>query len=258
MNTAQALPAPETTLIFGDCLDEIPKLPRASVDLVLCDLPFGVTQAEWDQPINLGALWWAYSKVLKTTGNVVLFGVQPFSTDLVRSAPHLFRYSMVWEKNKPRGHLNVKKRPMMAHEDVLVFGRPGAFYHPVMSQGHTPQNEATNAGSTLYGAVKPTRSRSGATDRYPTSILRFPVVNNDDPSRIHPTQKPVPLLEHLISLFCPPGGTVLDNAMGSGATIVAANNVGRGAIGIESNAEFFEAARARIAPTPPICEPQEK
>lgn len=242
----------QAKLVHGDCLDEIRKMPRESVDLVLCDLPFGMTQAEWDKPINLGALWWAYSHVLKLTSNIVLFGMQPFSSTLIQSAPHLFRYSLVWAKNKSRGHLNAKKRPMTAHEDILVFGRAGAYYCPVMSGGHSPQHEALNerrslqGKHTLYGSVKPHPSRAGATDRYPTSVLNFPVVNNDDPDRIHPTQKPAALLERLINLYCPPQGWVLDNAMGSGSTIIAANAVGRHAVGIELDKEFFMKAKAKI------------
>lgn len=239
-------------LVRGDCLDEIRTMPSRSVDLVLCDLPFGITQAGWDKPINLGALWWAYSKVLKDTSNVVLFGVQPFSSALVQSAPHLFRYGLIWAKNKSSGHLNAKKRPMVAHEDILIFGRPGAYYRPVMSRGHAPQHEAMNERRSLrgeralYGSVKQHRSRAGARDRYPTTVLTFPVVNNDDPGRIHPTQKPVALLEYLIKLYCPPRGLVLDNAMGSGSTVIAANNLGRRAVGIELDEDFFAKAEARI------------
>jgi len=134
---------------------------------------------------------------------------------------------------------------------ILIFGRPGAYYHPVMSGGHAPQHEAMNERRSLrgeralYGSVKQHRSRAGATDRYPTTVLTFPVVNNDDPDRIHPTQKPIALLEHLIELYCPPKGWVLDNAMGSGSTVIAANNVGRHAVGIELAKDFFMKAEVR-------------
>lgn len=237
-------------IYFGDCFEVFPELPQSSVDLVLCDLPYGCTQASWDTPLDLSALWREYKRLLKPSGNILLFGVQPFTSKLVSVGSELFKYSLVWIKNKPRGHLNAKKRPMTAHEDVLVFGRSGSWYVPVMTNGHKPQNKATNerrslAGKTaLYGAVSCHPSRVGATDRYPTSVLSFPVLNNDASERVHPTQKPIPLLEHLIKLYCPPEGVVLDNAMGSGSTVVAAANLGRNAIGIEKDIEFFNKAQA--------------
>lgn len=241
------------TTYSGDCLTRLALVTASSVDLVIADLPYGTTQASWDQPIDLGRLWSGLDRIVKRSGNVIMFGAQPFTSQLVVSAGKRFRYAMVWRKNRATGHLNARRMPMRAHEDVIVFGRPGAFYAPQMTTGHQPMNYAINerraskGETSLYGSVRPTVSRAGATDRYPTTVLSFDVLGNDDPTRIHPTQKPVELLKWLVRSYSPSRGVVLDPTMGSGASGVAALEEGRDFIGIESDPSFYAKACFRLA-----------
>lgn len=236
-------------LINGEAIEEMKKLENASVDLVICDLPYGLTQNQWDSIIPLEELFKEYKRVCKENAAIVLFGAMPFSADLVNAGREMFKYSLVWQKNKSTGHLNAKKRHMRQHEDLLVFCKKMNIYNPQKTQGHKPMNFAINERgsdedkySTNYGAVVPTSSNAGSTERYPSTLLDFPVVNNDDKSRIHPTQKPVLLLENLIKTFSNEGAVVLDNAMGSASTGIACLRLKRNFIGIELDREYFDKA----------------
>lgn len=225
------------TLMQGDCLDLMPLLPDASIDLILCDLPYGTTQNKWDSVIDLPTLWKEYMRISR--GAVVLTACQPFTSALIMSNLAWFRHEWVWEKNKASGHLNAKRRPMRAHEDIVVFAENQPRYFPQMTEGHKPGNYAKRAAqSTCYGAAESTEY-GGSTKRYPRSVQLFPVMNNDDPEKSHPTQKPVALMEYLISTYTNEGDTVLDNCMGSGTTGVACLNTGRKFIGIEKDPEYF-------------------
>ena len=233
------------TLIQAECLEAMKHLPTGSVDMVLCDLPYGTTQNKWDSVIPFDALWEQYKRVCK--GPVVLTASQPFTSAVVMSNPEWFRHEWVWEKNKASGHLNAKRRPMRAHEDILVFARTQPAYNPQMTDGHRPGNYAKRASqSSNYGAAGSTEY-GGSTQRYPRSVLQFPVVNNDDPNKTHPTQKPVALMEYLIRTYTERGQVVLDNTMGSGTTGVACINTGRRFIGIEREANYFDIACERVA-----------
>lgn len=237
---------PSFQLFEGDCLDVMPSLPSGSVDLVLADLPYGTTQNKWDSIIPLEPLWREYWRLCG--GAVVLTASQPFSSSLVNSQTSRFQCEWVWEKNKASGHLNVKRAPMRAHEVALVFAARQPTYNPQMTEGHAPANAVPRRGgdSPNYGAQKPSGKYGGSTLRYPRSVLQFPVVNNDDPEKRHPTQKPVPLFEYLIRTYTNPGDTVLDNTMGSGTTGVAAANTGRAFIGIERDPTYFAIGQSRI------------
>lgn len=172
--------------------------------------------------------------------------IQPFASTLVGSQVRHFRHEWIWEKNKATGHLNAKRAPMRAHELVLVFAKAAPLYQPQMTDGHEPGHAATRRAFTPnYGAQRPT-SYGGSTQRYPRSVLRFPIVNNDDPGKVHPTQKPEGLMAYFVRTYAPEGGTVLDFAMGSGTTGVAAVNTGRNFIGIERDPGYFEIAERRI------------
>lgn len=227
-----------------DCLVGMSRLETGTVDLVLCDLPYGTTDCPWDQVLPFEPLWEQYQRVLKPRGALVFFAAQPFATDLINSARKLFRYDLVWEKTAAVGHANANRMPMRAHELILVFYRRLPKYHP---QGLIPlerpvvrQADGKKAGS-VYGRLK-----GGSVQRYtnyPRSVLRY---SNRKGKRLHPTQKPVDLLEYLVRTYTDPGDLVLDNCMGSGSTAVAALQAGRRFVGFETDVGYFEAARRRV------------
>lgn len=232
-------------LISGDCLTVMNQLPDSSVDMILCDLPYGTTQNKWDVVIPMDQLWGHYRRLCR--GAIVLTASQPFTSQLIVSNIGQFRYEWIWSKNKSSGHLNAKKRPMLSHESIVVFSENSPVYFPQKTVGHRPSNYAKRTTATEnYGKQVSTVYEGGSTDRYPVSVLNFNVVNNDSPDRYHPTQKPAELLEYLIRTYTTEGQWVLDNCMGSGSTGVACANTGRNFIGIEKDAEYFEIARKRI------------
>lgn len=225
----------------GDCLELMKDIPSGSVDMILCDLPYGTTQNKWDTVIPFQVLWGEYWRILKPNGAVVLTAAQPFTSALVMSQVSNFKYGWVWKKSKPTGHLNAKKQPMRNTEDVLVFCRAQSVYNP---QGTKPTDvmvSRTNRGN--YGECSKT-TRQTVTG-YPTTILEFPTENGT-----HPTQKPVALMEYLIRTYTNEGETVLDNCMGSGTTGVACVNTNRNFIGIEKDPAYFQIAKDRINQAP--------
>lgn len=232
----------------GDCLQVMAGMADQSVDLVLCDPPYETTQNAWDTVIPFEPMWAHLWRICR--GPVVLTAIQPFSSALVMSQPQFFRHEWVWEKNKATGHLNAKKAPMRAHELALVFSRKPLLYRPQMTDGHKPGNYAVRRTYTPnYGSQRPTEY-GGSTQRYPRSVQKFPIINNDDPQKMHPTQKPEAWMEYLIRTYSDEGATVLDFAMGSGTTGAACRSTGRRFIGIEKDARYFEFARGRLAPSP--------
>lgn len=235
-------------ILQGDCLAEMPHVPTGSVDLVLTDPPYGTTACTWDTVIPFEPMWREVRRVLKPHGAAIFMASQPFTSALVMSNPRSFHQALVWSKNKPSGHLNAKKRHLTGHEDILIFCAGVPTYNPQKWQSR-PANKATRIQATpVYGAQVSTTYEGGQTDRYPTSVLPFAVVNNDGTGegRFHPTQKPVALMEYLIRTYTNEGETVLDFAMGSGTTGVACANTGRRFVGVEKDAAFFEIAKARI------------
>lgn len=225
---------------LGDCLQVMRTMPDHSVDLILCDLPYGTTQNAWDSPIALSELWEAYVRVAKLNAAIVLTANQPFTSTLIVSNRKWFKYAMVWEKSLKTNFLNAKKQPLRAHEDVLVFYDKQCTYNP---QGL--RSGAINGGNGLtgsYGKWKP-RSATQQFTGYPTTIIRVP---NPNQGNIHPTQKPVPLFELLILTYSNPGDLVLDNCIGSGTTAIAAINTGRHYLGIESDERYYKMATARV------------
>lgn len=234
-------------IINADCFDVFPEIPDGSIDMIFCDLPYGTTRSPWDSVLPFERLWPEYERIIKNNGAIVLFAKAPFDKVLACSNLELFRYEWIWEKNKATGHLNAEHMPMQAHENLLVFYKQPASYFPQMSQGHRPMNAATNNHkSTVYGSGTPWSNESGKTERFPRSVLHFPVVNNDDPERIHPNQKPVELLEYMIRTYTEPGQTVLDNCAGSCSAAVAAARSGRNYIMIEKDSEFAARGQKRI------------
>lgn len=231
-------------LIEGDCLEVMRTLRPQSVDLVLVDVPYGSTQNAWDSVIPFEPMWEAIWRVCR--GPAVFTAMQPFSSALVMSQARHFKHEWVWEKNKATGHLNAKKAPMRAHELVQVFGIGTVPYFPQMTDGHEPGHAATRRTYTPnYGAQRPT-DYGRSTQRYPRSVQRFDILNNDSPEKEHPTQKPVELMAYLIETYSLPGQTVLDFCMGSGTTGVACQQTNRNFIGIEQDAAYFTIAERRL------------
>lgn len=231
-------------LYCTDCLVGMTRVETGSVDLILCDLPYGTTDCAWDTVIPFQPLWEQYRRVLKPRGAAVLMAAQPFATDLINSARKLFRYDLVWEKTSPVGHANANRMPMRAHELVLVFYRRLPKYHPqglvTLERPIIRKARETKGGSVYHGMQKASVQRY---TNYPRSILRFP---NRAEKRVHPTQKPVALMEYLIQTYTDPGDLVMDNCMGSGTAAVAALNTGRRFVGFEKDGRYFELARNRV------------
>lgn len=232
----------EFELHLGDCLDKMKLIPDGSVDMVLCDLPYGTTQNKWDAVIPFDRLWAEYRRVGKPNCAYVLTAAQPFTSAVVMSQPALFKYQWVWEKSIATNFLNAKKQPLRNHEDVLVFSDGQATYNPQMVPGERKTSRRVGTKTSNYGkADKETFYDS--TERYPLSVQKFG--SRDDGPALHPTQKPVALMEYLIRTYTNEGETVLDNTMGSGTTGVAAIKSGRRFIGIERDEKYFEIAKQR-------------
>jgi site-specific DNA-methyltransferase (adenine-specific) len=228
-------------LMKGDCLEMMKLIPEGSVEMVLCDLPYGTTQNKWDAVIPFDQLWAEYRRICK--GAIVLTAAQPFTSALVMSNPGLFKYQWVWEKSVATNFLNAKKQPLRNHEDVLVFYAEQPTYNPQMVPGERKTSRRVGTKTSNYGkADKETFYDS--TERYPLSVQRFG--SRIDGAALHPTQKPVALMEYLIRTYTNEGDTVLDNTMGSGTTGVACVNAGRKFIGIERDDKYFAIAQKRI------------
>ena len=225
-----------------DCLAGMRRIPDKGVDMILCDLPYGTTQNKWDSVIPLGSLWEEYLRIIKDDGAIVLTAQTPFDKVLGASNLALLRYEWIWEKNKPTGHLNAKKMPMKAHENILVFYRKLPTYVPQGLQLKLkPTVSKGGAGNgTNYG--KSDRDALQVYENYPRDVLRFDM----DTKTVHPTQKPVDLFRYLIRTYTNPGETILDNCMGSGTTAVAALLEGRNFIGFEMDAGYVEFANRRL------------
>ena len=229
------------TIYHGDCLEIMPTLPAASVDLVLCDLPYGTTACKWDVVIPFDPLWREYWRVVR--GAVVLTASQPFTAMLIGSQIEHFRYALVWEKEQATNFMFLKKQFGKVHEDIGVFYRSQPTYNPQKTLANAPTRSGSANKVQSHALFGGTPKESGSMDRYPGSILRF----NRDRTKQHPTQKPVALMEYLIRTYTNPGDTVLDNCMGSGTTGVACVNTGRSFIGIEIEERYCEIAAKRLA-----------
>lgn len=235
----------------GDCLELMKEIDDKSIDIILCDLPYGVTsQNKWDVIIPFDKLWKQYERIIKDNGAIVLTAMQPFTSMLIMSNLKLFRYEWIWEKNKSTGFLNAKKMPLKNHENIVVFYKKLPTYNPQKTTGHKPVNSYTKhtTDGSNYGKTKQGITGGGQTDRYPTTIQKFSVVNNDNSgnNKYHPTQKPVEMFEYLIKTYSNEGDIVLDNCMGSGTTIIAALNTNRRYIGIEKEKGYCDMALKRV------------
>lgn len=230
-------------LMHGDCLELMKEIPDSSIDFILCDLPYGTTRNKWDSVIDLTALWSEYKRVSR--GAIVLTAQTPFDKVLGVSNLEMLRYEWIWEKTAATGHLNAKKMPMKAHENILVFYDKLPTYNPQITHGHKRKTSTkTCDNGTNYGNQKLESISYDSTSRYPRSVIEFS--SDKQKSSLHPTQKPAGLMEYLIKTYTNEGDTVLDNCMGSGTTGVACVNTGRKFIGIEMDESYFNIARERI------------
>ena len=222
----------------NDCLIEMQNIPDKSIDMILCDLPYGTTACKWDVVIPFEPLWKEYKRIIKDNGAIVLTASQPFTTDVINSCRDLFRYEIIWEKALSGNPFLVKKQPLKVHENVLVFYKKFGTYNPQMTTGKMRNKKIT-------GAFTDIKQVDNITDQYyPRSVQYYD--NADRKNKVHPTQKPVALLEYLIKTYTLEGETVLDNCMGSGSTGVACVNTKRNFIGIEKDPEYFKIAKNRI------------
>ena len=240
----------EITFYKGDCLEVMKAFPDNSVDMVLCDLPYGVTQNESDKPLDLTALWGQYKRVVKPKGCIALFAQGKFYIELVQSNLQMFRYDFVWDKELSTGFLNAKRMPLRQHEQIAIFYEKPPVYHPQFTEGkplHSKgrryaEREPVNRNYGKFHA--PDDCRAGETQKYPTSILRFPKPHSS--VVLHRTEKPVALLEWLIKTYTAEGDTVLDNCAGSMSTAIACLNANRRGIMIEKDAGYFEIGKTRV------------
>lgn len=230
-------------LHHGDCLELMANIPDGSVDMVLCDLPYGTTQNKWDSVIPLDAIWAHYRRVVKPDGAIVLTAQAPFDKVLGSSNLGQLKYEWIWEKPKATGHLNAKLQPMKAHENVLVFYERQPTYNPQKTSGRPYKGRGGASKLDNYGAFEAVREGSPDGSRYPRSVIQF--IHETKP--VHPTQKPVALMEYLIRTYTNEGDLVLDNTMGSGTTGVACMNTKRNFVGIEMDSKYFEIAKQRIS-----------
>jgi len=233
-------------LMNGDCLIRMPEISTGAADLILADPPYGTTQCKWDAVIPFEPMWKHLKRIIKPNGAIVMTASQPFTTLLIASNMEWFKYCIVWSKNKGTGFLNAKKRPLVYHEDIVVFYHSQPTFNPQMTKGHKESNGATRRiGSELYGK-QITTQYNGSTERYPSSVLEIPIINNDSKEKTHSTQKPVELMQHLVKTYSNEGDTVLDFTMGSGTTGIACLNTKRNFIGIEKDLEIYNTAYERI------------
>jgi len=240
---------PKIELIQGDCLEKMKDIPDGSIDMILCDLPYGTTACKWDTIIPFEPLWEQYKRIIKDNGAIVLTASQPLTSALVMSNIKMFKYEWIWEKSIGANPLLCKKQPMKYHENILVFANGKTIYNPQMTKGKMrdkrPKMFGNKKDENWGGAMREIKGIENINDDYyPRSYQYFS--NADQKNKTHPTQKPVALFEYLIKTYTNEGDTVLDNCMGSGTSGVACGNLNRNFIGIELDLEYFKIAEKRI------------
>jgi len=239
-------------LRLGDCLEVMKTIPDGSIDLILCDLPYGTTSNKWDSVIDLEKLWSEYKRVIKINGPIILFADQPFTTNLISSNLKMWRYNFVWDKEVRTGFLNAKKMPLKQTEDICVFYKKLPTYNPIMTDAkkeNIRHNFKDCSVSSNYQNKKGMHSKDyDGTKRYPINIIKHNRKQKECHPRkiLHPTQKPVGILEYLIETYSNENELVLDNTMGVGSTMVACKNTNRNGIGIEKEEKYFKIAQERI------------
>ena len=229
----------------GDCLKLMKDIPDKSIDMILCDLPYGTTKFKWDTVIPFDRLWEQYNRIIKDKGAILLFGSEPFSSKLRISNLRMYKYDWIWKKTKAQGFLNSKKMPLKDYENICVFYKRLPVYNPqgiIYGNFQNDRKSKYNKGEDIYGKEK--EFGISHMSNFPKQIIEFS--NPSGKGQLHPTQKPVALLEYLVKTYTNEGDTVLDNCMGSGTTGVACVNLHRKFIGIEKDKKYFEIAKTRI------------
>ena len=236
-------------LLKGDCLELMKEIPSKSIDMVLCDLPYGSLKADWDKPIPFTPLWEQYNRIIKEGGIIALFCSGTFTVDLINSNKNAFKYKLIWKKNVPTGMSSAKYRPMKYYEEICIFGKSKGTYNPIMKKrvgkGKACYNYDHYCGASNHVSYEKIKKRYNPDYVQPSDVLEFSVVPNRS-GKLHPTQKPVELCEYLIKTYTNEGDTVLDNCMGVGSTGVACINTNRNFIGIELDENYFTIAVKRI------------
>lgn len=229
-------------------MDGMKEIGDKSIDMILCDLPYGITQCKWDKELPLSDLWKQYCRIIKDNGVICLFGQEPFSSKLRLSNLVMYKYDWVWEKTHPKGHLNAKKQPLRAHENISVFYKNQPKYNPQMTHGHKRKVSRSNYqtggdGKSVYGKEN-RKTNYDSTDRYPRDVQVFSSGNQR--AKIHPTQKPIELMQYLILTYTDAGDVVLDNCAGSCSSGIAAHRTRRKFIGFELDKHYYDLANERL------------
>ena len=224
-----------------DCLEGMKRIPDKSVDCIICDLPYGTTANKWDSPLDLNVLWQQYNRISKENTPVLLFAQRHFAYSLIHTNIKGFRYDIVWLKTRYGGCLSANKMPLRAHEQILVFYKKLPTYHPQFTYGKPYTIKRPQKPRTNYNETKPIDTYNDGR-RYPIDVVKFP----HDRISLHPTQKPVALIEYLVRTYTNEGDTVLDNCMGSGTTAIACINTNRNYIGFELDKGYYDIAVRRI------------
>ena len=238
-------------ILLGDCLELMKDIPNGSIDMILCDLPYGTTACKWDTIIPFDKLWEQYERIIKPNGAIVLTASQPFTSALVMSNPKMFKYEWIWEKSKASNFLLAKKQPLKAHESILVFAKETPIYYPQKTKGepYSGEKRAGKKGSItdVYNNVPNPTFRNGSEDglRLPRTVQYFKTPESEGKT-IHPTQKPVDLFRYLIRTYTNEGEIVLDNTAGSGTTAIACLHEKRKYIVIEKDQNYFEKIKERV------------
>ena len=234
-----------------DCMEGMKEIPAGSVDMILCDLPYGTTHCDWDIKIPFAELWAEYERIIKDNGAIVLTAKQPFTSDLIQSNRKLYRYNMVWIKNIGCGYMNAQIMPLQQHEDICIFYKRTPTYNPQMESGYerkvsrASQKRKCKAAE-VYNKAICTKDYD-STERYPISVVYFG--SDKQKEALHPTQKPLALFEYLIKTYTNRGDLGLDNCIGSGTTAVACIRTGRQFIGFEKSEKYYQVAVERIGNT---------
>ena len=242
-------------ILHGDCLELMGDIPNKSIDAIICDLPYGTTACKWDTIIPFDKLWAHYKRIIKDNGAIVLFGSQPFTSALVMSNPKWFKYQFIWDKKQSGNFQLAKYQPLKVHEDICIFGKGRVNYYPIMENADISKNRPNKKemGNTtglkhLSSGIYSYSENRDELKRFPKSILEYHARNRECNSlnRVHPTQKPVALLEYLIKTYTNEGELVLDNTAGSGSTAIACINTNRQFIMMEKDEKYFEIMKKRI------------